>query len=349
MRTFDYSHIPDALRDNDVCNLVSSIREYRGKQTLFISAKADVLNTLLEIAKIQSTAASNKIEGISTTDARLKALMSEKAEPRNRNEEEIAGYRDVLATIHESHDVIPVTPGAILQLHRDLCKHMSQQGLGGHWKTSENIISEKDTSGRTRVRFHPMTAFETPDGVERLCSALRDARQSQVYDELLLIPLFILDFLCIHPFSDGNGRISRLLTLLLLYQAGYIVGKYVSVEMAIEKSKETYYEALRAASDGWLDGANDPKPFVRYFLGLVLKCYRMFEERVTDVISAKMSKPERIKNAIDRMVGKFTKSQILETCPDISETTVERTLKQFLDNGFIRRIGAGRGAAYCKA
>ena len=349
MRIFDYSHISDALRDNDVCNLVSAIREFRGKQTLFISAKADVLKTLLEIAKIQSTAASNKIEGISTTDARLKALMSEKTEPRNRNEEEIAGYRDVLATIHESHDVIPVTPGVMLQLHRDLCKHMSQQGLGGHWKTSENVISETDASGRTRIRFQPLSAFETPDGMERLCSALRDARHAQVYDDLLLIPLFILDFLCIHPFADGNGRMSRLLTLLLLYQSGYIVGKYVSVEMAIEKSKETYYEALRASSEGWLDGANDPKPFVRYFLGLMLKCYRMFEDRVSDVVSAKMSKPERIKNAIIRQVGRFTKSQLLEICPDISETTVERTLKQFLDEGFIRRIGAGRGAAYCKA
>ena len=349
MHTFDYSHIPDALRDNDVCNLVSSIREYRGKQTLFISAKPDVLKTLLEIAKIQSTSASNKIEGISTTDARLKALMSEKTEPRNRNEEEIAGYRDVLATIHDSYDVIPATPGVILQLHRDLCKHISQQGLGGHWKTSENVISETNAAGRTRIRFQPLSAFETPDGMERLCSAFRDARQAQIYDSLLLIPLFILDFLCIHPFADGNGRMSRLLTLLLLYQSGYIVGKYISIEMAIEKSKETYYEALRAASEGWIDGQNDPKPFVRYFLGLVLKCYRTFEERVSDVISAKMSKPERIKSAVNRIVGKFTKSQILETCPDISETTVERTLKQFLDEGFIRRIGAGRGSAYCKA
>ena len=349
MRIFDYSHISDDLRDNDVCNLISAIREYRGKQALFIAAKPEALKTLLEIAKIQSTSASNKIEGISTSDARLKALMAKKTEPRNRNEEEIAGYRDVLATIHESHDVIPVSPNVILQLHRDLCKHMSQQGLGGRWKTTENVISETDASGAKRIRFQPMSAFETPDGMNRLCTALRDARQAQTYDDLLLTPLFILDFLCIHPFADGNGRMSRLLTLLLLYHAGYIVGKYISIEMMIEKSKETYYEALRASSAGWLDGDNDPKPFVRYFLGLLLKCYRTFEERVTDIIGAKMSKPDRIRNAIDRTIGKFTKAQLLETCPDISETTMERALKQLLDARFIRKIGAGRGAAYCKA
>ena len=212
MREFDYSHISDELRDNDVCNLISSIREYRGKQALFISAKPDVLKTLLEIAKIQSTAASNKIEGISTTDARVKAIMAEKTEPRNRNEEEIAGYRDVLGTIHASYDAIPVSPNIILQLHRDLCKHMSQQGLGGHWKTTENVISETDVSGVTRIRFQPLSAFETPDGVQRLCDAFRTAHERGTYDDLLLIPLFILDFLCIHPFADGNGRMSRLLT-----------------------------------------------------------------------------------------------------------------------------------------
>ena len=348
MREFDYSHISDELRDNDVCNLISSIREYRGKQALFISAKPDVLKTLLEIAKIQSTAASNKIEGISTTDARLKAIMAEKTEPRNRNEEEIAGYRDVLGTIHASHDAIPISPNIILQLHRDLCKYMSQQGLAGHWKTTENIISETDASGMTRVRFQPMSAFETPDGVLRLCDAFRVAHESGKYDDLLLIPLFILDFLCIHPFADGNGRISRLLTLLLLYHAGYIVGKYISIEKMIEQSKETYYEALQASSSGWLEGANDAKPFVRYFLGLLLKCYRTFEERVSDIIGSRVPKSERIRIMIDRMVGKFTKAQLLEACPDISETTIERTLKQFLDLGMIRKIGAGRGSAYCK-
>jgi len=348
MRVFDYSHINDSLRNNEVCNLISSIHEFRGKQTLFISAKSDVLKTLLEIAKIQSTAASNSIEGISTTDARLKAIMAEKTEPRNRNEEEIAGYRDVLSIIHESHDVIPVNPNTILQLHRDLCKHMSQNGIGGHWKHSENVISETDEQGRSRVRFQPMSAFETPDGMERLCSTLRDARSRGIYDELLLIPLFILDFLCIHPFSDGNGRMSRLLTLLLMYQAGYIVGKYISMEMVIEKSKETYYEALRASSQGWLEEENDPVPFVRYFLGMVLNCYRTFEERVEDVLHSSVSKPDRIRNVIDRTLGKFKKADLIEKCPDISEITIERTLKQLLDEGYIQKIGGGRGSAYAK-
>lgn len=348
VRIFDYSHISDTLRDNNVCNLISAIREYRGKQALFMSAKPEVLKTLLEIARIQSTAASNKIEGISTTDARLKAIMAETTVPRNRNEEEIAGYRDVLGVIHESHDVFPVTPNIILQLHRDLCKHMSQQDLGGHWKTRENVISETDPSGVTRVRFQPMSAFETPDGIQRLCDAFRDAHESRTYDDLLLIPLFILDFLCIHPFADGNGRMSRLLTLLLLYHAGYLVGKYVSIEKMIEQSKETYYDALQASSTGWQDGTNDAKPFVRYFLGLLLKCYRTFEERVSDVIGARVSKPDRVRIVIDRMIGKFTKAQLLEACPDISETTMERTLKKFLDSGVLRKVGSGRGASYCK-
>ena len=348
MRKFDYSHLSDGLRNNDVCNLISTIHEFRGKQTLFISAKPDVLKTLLKIAKIQSTAASNSIEGISTTDVRLRAIMTEKTEPRNRNEEELAGYRDVLSIIHESHDVIPANPNAILQLHRDLCKHMSQNGIGGHWKRSENAISETDETGISRVRFQPMSAFETPDGMERLCAALREAKAAGVYDDLLLIPLFILDFLCIHPFSDGNGRMSRLLSLLLMYQSGYIVGKYISMEMVIEKSKDTYYEALRSSSIGWLENKNDPVPFVRYFLGMVLNCYRTFEERVEDVLNTSISKPERIRNIIERRLGKFSKSDLIEMSPDISETTIERTLKQFLDEGYIRKLGGGRGTVYAK-
>lgn len=348
MRSFDYSHIPDELRDNDVCNLISAIREYRGKQAFFTSAKPAILETLFEIAKIQSTAASNKIEGISTTDARLKAIVAEKTTPKNRNEEEIAGYRDVLGLIHGSYDAIPLSPNTILQLHRDLCKHMSRQGLGGQWKSTDNIISETDSSGDTRVRFRPMPAFATPDGIQHLCDAFHAAHASQTYDDLLLIPLFILDFLCIHPFADGNGRMSRLLTLLLLYHSGYQVGKYISLEKAIEESKETYYEALHASSIDWLEGKNNPKPFIRYFLGFLLKCYRLFEERVSDVIEVKASKPERICSAIDHMIGKFTKAQLMEACPDISEITVERTLKQLLDSGAIHKIGAGRGAAYSK-
>ena len=348
MRKFDYSHLSDGLRNNDVCNLISTIHEFRGKQTLFISAKPDVLKTLLKIAKIQSTAASNSIEGISTTDVRLRAIMAEKTEPRNRNEEELAGYRDVLSIIHESHDVIPVNPNTILQLHHDLCKHMSKNGIGGHWKRSENVISETDETGVSRIRFQPMSAFETPDGMGRLCSAFRSAKAAGIYDELLLIPLFILDFLCIHPFSDGNGRMSRLLSLLLMYQAGYIVGKYISMEMVIEKSKETYYEALRSSSIGWLENENDPVPFVRYFLGMVLNCYRTFEERVEDVLHTSISKPERIRNVIERTLGKFSKSDLIEKCPDVSETTIERTLKQFLEEGYIRKLGGGRGTSYAK-
>lgn len=348
MRTFDYGKISGDLRTNDVCNSISAIHEFRGKQTLFLSARPDALDALREIAKIQSTSASNRIEGIQTTDARLKALMAEKTEPRNRREAEIAGYRDVLTTIHESHDSIPLAPNTILQFHRDLCRHVSPGGIGGRWKNSDNLITETDASGVSRIRFRPLPAFETPDGVERLCRAFREARDRMEYDELLLIPLFVLDFLCIHPFADGNGRMSRLLTLLLLYQAGYLVGRYVSLEMQIEASKETYYEALRDASEGWLENANDPGPFVRYTLGVILKCYRLFESRVTDVIGASTPKTDRLRRARDEMLGSFTKARLKALCPDISETTLERTLRQWLDAGEIRKIGGGRGTAYAK-
>ena len=346
MRDFDYGNLDDRIRSNAVCNLVSSLHEFKGRQALFASVKPDVLSSLVQIAKIQSTAASNKIEGICTTNARMKAIVADKSEPRNRNEEEIAGYRDVLATIHESYDAIPITPNTILQLHRDLCAHVSRQGIGGRWKGSDNVISETDSTGLRRIRFRPMSAFETPEAMERLCRAFREAREDATYDELFLIALFVLDFLCIHPFDDGNGRMSRLLTLLLLYQSGYEVGKYISLEMAIERSKDTYYEALRASSDGWLAGINDSEPFIRYFLGSILKCYRLFEERIADVLGAGMSMTDRIRNVFTRTTGTLSKSQILAVCPDISETTIERALKQFLDEGLIRKIGGGRGTSY---
>ena len=345
MRGFDFKASATKLLTNDVVNLLGCIHEYKGQQNLFIEAKADVLTHLLEIAKIQSTEASNCIEGIYTSDERIKALVQEKSAPRNRNENEIAGYRDVLATIHENYDYIPPRANVILQLHRDLYQY-SGMGIGGHFKNTDNVIEEELEDGTKRVRFCPATAFETPDMIENLCNQfLREVDRGEV-DPLLLIPMFVLDFLCIHPFNDGNGRMSRLLTLLLLYRSGYIVGKYISIEMLIEKTKDTYCDALQASSTGWHDGTNDYMPFVSYTLGIIKSAYKTFSERVEHLTTKGISKPERVRQFIENRLGKVTKKDIMDACPDISATTIERTLGDLVKNGTIIKIGNGRGTGY---
>lgn len=345
MREFDFKASAAKLLTNDVVNMLGYIHEHKGQQNLFIEAKADVLTHLLEIAKIQSTEASNRIEGIYTSDERIKALVQEKSAPRNRNENEIAGYRDVLATIHENYDYIPPRANVILQLHRDLYQY-SGMGIGGHFKNTDNVIEEELEDGTKRVRFRPATAFETLDMIENLCNQfLREVDRGEV-DPLLLIPMFVLDFLCIHPFNDGNGRMSRLLTLLLLYRSGYIVGKYISIEMLIEKTKDTYYDALQASSTGWHDGTNDYMPFVSYTLGIIKSAYKMFSERVEHLTTKGISKPKRVRQFIENKLGKVTKKDIMDACPDISATTIERTLGDLVKDGTIIKIGNGRGTGY---
>ncbi len=345
MREFDFKASAAKLLTNDIVNMLGYIHEYKGQQNLFIEAKADVLSHLLEIAKIQSTGASNRIEGIYTSDDRIQALVKEKSAPRNRNENEIAGYRDVLATIHENYDYIPPRASVILQLHRDLYQY-SGAGIGGRFKNTDNVIEEEMADGKRRVRFHTVSAFETPDMVEELCNQfLREVDRGEV-DPLLLIPMFVLDFLCIHPFNNGNGRMSRLLTLLLLYRAGYIVGKYISMEMLIEKTKDTYYDALQASSEGWHEGTNDYAPFVSYTLGIIKSAYKTFSERVEHLTTKGISKPERVRQFIENKLGKVTKKDIMEACPDISATTIEKALGDMVKNDTIIKIGNGRGTGY---
>ena len=344
MRSFDYIKAPEKLLTPEIVQMVASIHEHKGKQELFLEANIDELKTLLEVALIQSTGASNRIEGIYTSDKRLEELVSQKAEPRNRSEQEIAGYREVLATIHESYEYITPRPNIILQLHRDLYSY-SQGATGGSYKNSDNVIAETDAEGHQKARFIPVPAFQTADAMDELCSRFLDAWEADRIDKLVLIPMFILDFLCIHPFNDGNGRMSRLLTLLLFYKAGYIVGKYVSMEMLIEKTKETYYEALQASSTGWHECENSYEPFVKYYLGIILKAYNEFESRVEHLKNRSLSKPERIKAVIDHKVGKITKKEIMELCPDISKVTVERTLTDLVKSGYIAKVGAGPATA----
>jgi Fic family protein len=347
MHEFDFLNRPKDLLTPEVVSILTCLHECRGRQELFIEAEADVLTALLEVAKIQSTGASNRIEGIYTTDERLNAIVRDKVKPRNRNEEEISGYCDVLATIHESYEYIAPRPNNILQLHRDLYS-FSSSSVGGVYKNSDNIIAEKCSDGTETVRFRPVPAFQTADAILNLCTRYNEAIEAGTYDPLLLMPMFILDFLCIHPFNDGNGRMSRLLTLLLLYRAGFIVGKYISIEMLIEKSKDSYYEALQSSSQNWHENGNDYLPFLKYMLGVVVKAYNEFEDRVAYLRHRKMSKADRIKDLIEKTPGKISKKEIAQACPDISVTTIERTLAELVASGFIDKIGVGRSTAYVK-
>lgn len=345
MRDFRYKFEYAKLLTPEIVSYLAQIHEQKGQQNLFVEAQKDALTELLEIAKVQSTEASNRIEGIITTDDRLKKLVRDKTTPKNRSEREIAGYRDVLSTIHENYDYIPAKPGMILQLHRDLYKY-SGLDVGGRFKLADNVISEQLPDGTKRVRFQPLSAWETPEAMNAICEAFREAIADPELDPLLVIPMFILDFLCIHPFGDGNGRMSRLLTLLLLYRSGYLVGKYISIEKLIADSKESYYEALQDSSAGWHEGENDYLPFVRYLLGVVIAAYRDFSSRVEVLITKGLSKPGRVRELIRSTTGKITKAELMRQCPDISQKTVERALKDMLDRGEILKISGGRYTSY---
>lgn len=347
MRRFDYIKIPEKLITPEIVQMIVHIHEHKGKQELFIEANIDELKTLLEVALIQSTGASNRIEGIYTTDKRLEELVSQKVKPQNRSEQEIAGYREVLTTIHESYEYIVPRPSVILQLHRDLYSY-SQGGIGGNYKNCDNVIAEVDADGNKKARFVPVPAFQTEEAMNELCERFLEAWDNNRIDKLILIPMFILDFLCIHPFNDGNGRMSRLLTLFLLYKAGYIVGKYISMEMLIEKTKETYYEALQSSSIGWYEEENSYEPFLKYYLGIILKAYNEFEGRIEHLKNRKLSKHDRVKAVIDKKVGKITKKEIMDICPDISKVTVERTLNELVKSGYIKKVGAGPSTGYVR-
>lgn len=345
MRTINYAEKWKELLTPEIVPLLTQIHEFKGEQNLFIEAHEDELEHLLEVARIQSTEASNKIEGIYTSDERLKLIALDKTMPKTRNEFEIAGYRDVLNTIHNSYEHIPVKPSIILQLHRDLYK-FSAGDAGGKYKASDNVIREEDSEGNQRVRFVPVEAWETPEMIEKLCAEFDESLKNESADPLLLIPMFILDFLCIHPFRDGNGRMSRLLTLLLLYRAGYIVGKYISIEKLIEISKDTYYEALQDSSKEWHEESNDYVPFVRYMLGVIVNAYKDFSSRVWMLTTSNLSKPERVREVIKETLGTITKADILKKCPDISQITIQRALAEMVNQGDIIKIGGGRYTKY---
>ena len=349
MRIFDYSKLRERTWDNEILAYVAGIHEFKGKQELFLRQKPVELNRLTEIAKVQSTESSNRIEGIITTNARLKQLVADKTTPRNRDEEEILGYRNVLNIVHESYDAIPVRSSYILQLHGELLKYTTFS-YGGKFKTTPNEIDMMLKTGEKVVLFKPLEPYETPDAVERLCEEYNRAINEEIVDPLILIPNFILDFLCIHPFNDGNGRMSRLLTLLLLYRSGYHVGQYISIEKAIADTKDDYYAALQQADRDWMNDNNDPKPFIKYMLGIILSCYKDFEARLTIASKAgrRSTAYDVVKTYVNSTLGKFSKQDALASCPNLGSSSVESALKKLVEEGAVIRTGAGRKTMYLK-
>lgn len=346
MRSFDYSKLQNCTIDTEVLGFISKIREYKGRQTLYVHQKKDKLDKLVEIAKIQSTESSNKIEGIVTTELRIKQLIADKTTPRNRDEKEIMGYRDVLNIIHENFEYIPLTSNYILQLHKYLYQYASPD-FGGKFKNVQNYIVATQPDGSSRTLFTPLSPVETPQAVQNLCETFNRAMDLGEIEPLLLIANFIKDFLCIHPFNDGNGRMSRLLTTLLLYRSGFVVCKYISLEKKIEKTKENYYDVLESSSENWNDGTNDNTPFVKYLLGIILAAYRDFEERL-NLIDEKLSATEAVERVIKNRLGKFTKSDIQEECPALARQTIEKALKELCDSGKIEKMGSGRATYYVR-
>ena len=346
MRTFDYKNLENLKLDSDIIFLLGRIHEAKGKQELFLAQKPRELDRLVEIAKIQSTQASNAIEGIRTTDARLKQLFTEKTTPKNRAEEEIAGYRDVLNVIHESYEYIPLTSNYILQLHKMLFAKTGLE-IGGKYKSVQNYISATDENGNTYTLFTPLAPYETPEAIDVICKQFNKAIIESKVDPLILIPVFIHDFLCVHPFLDGNGRMSRLLTTLLLYKCGYLVGRYISLEAKIAQDKNSYYDALEKAQVGWLEGIDNPTAFIKYLLGIIVSAYRDFEERI-DVVTVKSSTLDMVRKAISSIVGKFTKADIIKLCPSISTKTIEKHLKTLANLGEIQKHGSAIATFYTR-
>ena len=346
MRAFNYSKYREQKWDSEVLGLVAAIYKEAGKQELYLKQRPEELEKLVEIAKIQSTESSNAIEGIVTTDTRIRQLVAEKTAPRNRSEQEIAGYRDALSVIHESFDAIPVTRNYILQLHKILYSHTNNP-LAGQTKNVQNYISATYPDGHAEILFTPLPPFETPDALDRICEEYGRVIGNLELEPLIAIPVFIHDFLCIHPFNDGNGRMSRLLTTLLLYRSGFQVGRYVSLEAKIAKDKDLYYEALGASQHGWHTGDDDAVPFIKYLLGMILAAYRDFGDRFA-LVEQKRSALETVRLATQQKLGRFTKQDVRDLCPALSLSSVEGALRQLVANGELRREGKGKNTEYLR-
>jgi len=323
---------------------LNRIGEYQGKQVLYAERLPEILKTMRRVAEVESTESSNRIEGIEAPRRRIQSLVVEDTAPANRSEQEIAGYRDALALVHDSAADMDVTANVIKQLHTTMYRYLPQPG--GNWKMVDNEIVERDGTGTLRVRFRPVPAVATPQAMDDLGTYLRRALEADARPGLVVAPLAVLDFLCIHPFTDGNGRVSRLLTLLLLYQLGHQVGRYISLERITEESKETYYEALEKSSRNWHEGQHDPHPWLDYFWGVLLRAYGEFTERVGGLNRGAGSKAALVREAVERMVMPFALADVEKQCPGVSLPTIKRVLAAMRDEGLVVLEGRGRGARW---
>ena len=347
MRKFDYSFLNNGLLPANLVNLISSIVSLKTMAGVRKEEHMQVFTELEAVAKVQSIKSSNAIEGIVTSDERIAAIVNQNSAPLNHNEAEIAGYRDALNEVHLNHAHLDFRQRDILRLHE---KMMSLAGyeFGGQYKTDDNVILEVDSQGNRRVRFRPTPAEETADAMEQLVLAYMDARDDSNINQLLLIPCVILDFLCIHPFRDGNGRMSRLLSLLLLYKNEYDAGKYVSFEEQINNYKAYYYDALQRSSAGWDTNENSYFPFIENFLSMLYMCYKELDKRFAVVHGKKITKKARIEATILNSLIPLSKAEICKILPDVSPTTVEAVLGDMVKTGSISRIGQGRATRYIK-
>lgn len=344
MRLFNYSAIKGQKWDLDVLGLIAAIYKEAGKQELYLKQCSEELEKLVEIAKIQSTEASNAIEGIVTTNTRIKQLVEEKTAPRNRDEQQIVGYSDVLNIINENFDAIPITRNYILQLHKILYSHMNNP-LAGSTKNVQNYISATYPDGHVDVLFTPLAPYETPEALDRICEEYNSVIGNMELEPLIAIPVFIHDFLCIHPFNDGNGRMSRLLTTLLLYRSGFFVGKYISLESKIAKNKDLYYDALAQSQTGWHEGTEDIVPFIKYLLGTILAAYKDFEDRVA-LVETKLPALEMVRRASKNKIGRFNKQTIRELCPTLSDSSIEGALRKLVAAGELKKEGNRKNTCY---
>lgn len=344
MRTFNYSIIREQKWDSEILGLVAAIYKEAGKQELYLKQRPEELEKLVEIAKVQSTEASNAIEGIVTTNTRIRQLVEEKTTPKNRDEQEIAGYRDVLNLIHENFDAIPITQNYILQLHKILYSYMNNP-MAGRTKNVQNYISAAYPNGHVKTIFTPLAPYETTEALDRICEEYNRVIGNMEVEPLIVIPIFIHDFLCIHPFNDGNGRMSRLLTTLLLYRNSFYVGKYISLEAKIAKNKDLYYDVLNQAQIGWHEGTEDAVPFIKYLLGTILAAYKDFEDRFA-LVETRRSALETVRSATMNKIGRFTKQDIRELCPSLSISSIEGALRKLVASGELRREGNGKNICY---
>ncbi|HUS24398.1 MAG TPA: Fic family protein [Candidatus Binatia bacterium] len=323
-----------------------AVGEYRGKQQLYSEQSPEVLDSLRQVAAVESTESSNRLEGVVVAPSRIKSLVLKNAEPQNRSEQEVAGYRDALALIHENARNMPFSDGIVQQLHGILYRYMPQPG--GRWKATNNDIIERSPDGATRIRFTPVAAHLAPMAMNELTTRYAVAIDRHLADPLVLVPLAVLDFLCIHPFADGNGRTARLLVLQLLYHFEYDVGRYISLERIVEESREGYYEALEASSQRWHDSAHDPHAWLDYFWGTLLRAYREFEERVGTIERGRGAKGERVRAEIMKRTLPFSISDLEGSCPGVSRDTVRVILREMKKEGLIAPTGKGRGAKWRK-